>query len=86
MSLIVELIHLVARVLTLLVIIDAFLSFFMSPYHPVRRAIDQIVEPLIAPIRRFVPPIGMIDFSPIILIIVIQILEYVLTSVLVSVG
>lgn len=86
MSMIIEVVHLVARILTLLVIIDAFLSFFMSPYHPVRQTLDRIVEPMTAPIRRLVPPIGSIDFSPVILIILIQILEYVITSLLVSIG
>jgi len=59
--------------LVLLVIISAILSFVMDPYHPVRRWIDSIVEPMLMPIRRVVPLVGALDFSPIILIILIRI-------------
>ena len=52
--------------------LSAILSYFMDPYHPVRRGVDNIVEPLLAPIRRVVPPLGVIDISPLILIVLIQ--------------
>jgi YggT family protein len=65
-----------------LVIVDAVLSFFMSPYHPVRTAIGRIINPLLSPIRRVVPLVGMIDLSPLILIILIEILTYALSSFL----
>ena len=61
-----------AELLSLLVILSVILSYFMDPYHPVRRGVDNIVEPLLAPIRRVIPPLGMIDISPLILILVIQ--------------
>ena len=61
-----------AELLSLLVILSVILSYFMDPYHPVRRGVDNIVEPLLAPIRRVVPPLGMIDISPLILILLIQ--------------
>jgi YggT family protein len=76
------LIRVLANVLTLLVIVHVILSYFMDPYHPVRRAVDRIVEPLLAPIRRFVPPLGGLDFSSFVLIILIQIVESLLLSVL----
>jgi YGGT family. len=72
----------ISRILILLVIIDVVLSYFMSPYHPVRITIGRIVEPLLAPIRRIVPPVQMIDFSPIILIILIQVIDSVLGNLL----
>ena len=59
--------------LVLLVFIYVILSFIMDPYHPVRRRVDSIVEPMLTPIRRVVPLVGMLDFSPIILIILIRI-------------
>ena len=59
--------------LVLLVIISVILSYVMDPYHPVRRWVDAIVEPMLTPIRRVVPLVGMLDFSPIILIILIRI-------------
>jgi YggT family protein len=75
-------ISLLANLLVLLVIVDSILSYFLSPYHPVRSALDRIITPMLAPIRRVVPMVGMFDLSPLILIILIQILSFVLISVL----
>lgn len=63
------------QLLSLLVIIFALLSFFVDPYHPVRRWISSVVEPLLTPIRRVMPPIAGLDFSPVVLLILIQILR-----------
>jgi YggT family protein len=77
-------VNLITRVTLLLVIAQVFMSYFMNPYHPLRRNIDRIVEPLLAPIRRFVPPVGMIDFSPLVLIIILQVLNQVIVRLLIS--
>ena len=58
------------------------LSYFMDPYHPIRRAIDGVVDPMLAPIRRVVPLIGALDFSPLVLIILIQLLSNILIRLL----
>ena len=54
----------IQQILILLIIISVILSYFMDPYHPIRRTLDRIVEPMLAPIRRVVPLVGMIDLSP----------------------
>jgi YggT family protein len=77
---IVRLINLLANTLILLVIVDAVISYFLSPYHPVRVALDRIVNPLLSQIRRVVPPLGMLDLSPLVLIVLIEILSFALTS------
>lgn len=76
------LISLVAQILFWLVFISVILSYFMDPYHPVRRTLDSIVEPMLAPIRRVIPPIGMIDFSPLILLVLIQLISNLLINLL----
>jgi len=78
------LVRVLSEVLIWIVIANALLSYFVSPYHPVRQALDRIVEPLLAPIRRVVPPAGMIDFSPLILIIAIEVLSRILFSLFIS--
>ena len=75
-------INAISQLLVLLVIVSVILSYFMDPYHPVRRAIDGVVEPMLAPIRRVVPLVGMIDFSPLVLILLIQLLSNIIRSVL----
>jgi YggT family protein len=77
----VVLVRIAANVFSLLVIAKVLLSYFMSPYHPIRQTIDQLVEPLLAPIRNRMPMVGMFDFSPIVLLIIIQILEFLLISI-----
>ena len=62
----------VQQILVILVIVSVILSYFMDPYHPVRRGVDNIVQPLLAPIRRVVPLVGMLDFSPLIMILLLQ--------------
>lgn len=82
MVLLIEIIDVVAQILVLLVIVSAILSFFMDPYHPVRRGVDNIVQPMLNPIRRVVPLVGMFDFSPLILIILIQVVSNLLIAFL----
>ena len=77
-------INAISQLLVLLVIVSVILSYFMDPYHPIRRSIDGVVEPMLAPIRRVVPLLGMIDFSPFILILLIQLLRSLIVGFLVS--
>ncbi len=84
MSIIIQLINWAAQAITLLVIVQVVLSYFMSPYHPVRRSLDRLVEPLLAPIRRILPQTGPLDFSPLILVVVVQLIARVLVGVLLS--
>jgi YggT family protein len=70
------------RVFTLVIIVDVLLSYFVSPYHPLRQFLDRLVEPLLAPIRRFIPAVASIDFSPLVLIILVQLIATVFINVL----
>ena len=83
-SVLIGLVDTLARFLVLLIIVKIILSYFMDPYHPVRRTIDNLVEPLLAPIRRVVPLVGMFDFSSLILIILVQILSSALIRFLIT--
>jgi YggT family protein len=82
MTVIAQVIHFIFRALMLLVIVQVILSYFMDPYHPIRQKVDRLVAPLLAPIRRVVPPVGMIDFSPLILIILLQVIDAILVRLL----
>jgi len=78
----IRLIVIIERLLTLLIIVDVVLSYFMSPFHPVREALDRIVNPMLNPIRRVIPPLGGLDLSPIVLLILVQVLGSVLINFL----
>ena len=75
-------INYVTDILILLIIVDIFLGYFMSPYHPIRQALDSFVRPMLAPIQRLMPRTGMIDFSPMILIILIGLISRILISLI----
>lgn len=82
MSEIALMVKLLATLLIWVVIASVLLSYILSPYHPVRMALDRLVEPLLSPIRRILPSTGMIDFSPLVLIVLIEFLSRVIIGVL----
>jgi len=84
--LIARVINVIVQLITLVVIIKVFLSYFMSPYHPLRYNLDRLVDPMLNPIRRLIPSVGMLDLSPIILIVIVQILGRIIVTLLISVG
>ncbi len=61
--------------LNLLVILWCLLSWFPNIrwYDQPFKTLDQIVQPIVAPFRKVIPPIGNIDISPMVAMIVLQI-------------
>jgi len=63
------------QVLTAAIFVRAILSWFaMDPRNPLIEVLDQITEPILAPLRRIVPRIGMIDITPLVAILLLQVL------------
>ncbi len=83
-GLLIQLISSLQFILVLIVLVSVILSYFMDPYHPLRQFLDRIVEPMLAPIRRVVPLLGMLDFSPLILILLIQLVGNLLIRLLIT--
>jgi len=50
----------------------------LDPYNPIVQLLRQITDPVLEPARRIIPPIGMIDISPIIVFFALQILSSIL--------
>lgn len=71
----------IGQILTIVIIIDAVLSFVLAPDHPIRAALGQILQPLYGPIRRFLPTMGGLDFSPIILLLIVRAVVWIVTSI-----
>lgn len=55
-------------------IIRAILSWFSSGNNPLEYTLYELTEPLLRPIRRIIPPLGGLDLSVLVLIILIQFL------------
>ena len=81
-------VHLLFTILTWAIIIRALLSWFnLPPSNPLVVLLYDITEPILAPLRRVVPRIGMIDITPIVAIILMSwVLEPILTMVIRSAG
>lgn len=66
--------------LTALVLLLAVLSW-VNPHAPIAPTIDALTQPFLSPIRRVVPLIGGVDLSPLVLILLLQMLLTMLKSV-----
>jgi YggT family protein len=77
-------ISLVAELLILALIIRALLSWLsgVSALQPIARFFNKITDPLIEPIRSRLPSVGGIDFSPLVALVLILLLENILLMVL----
>ena len=53
----------------------------ISPSHPIVSVIVQVTEPLLRPIRRALPQMGTVDFSPLVLMFVIIALNQIIARV-----
>jgi YggT family protein len=77
----IALVSMIVNLISIVLILHALMSFApIEPWHPVRRFLDRIAEPIIRPFRGLIPPVGMFDFSIMVAIIAIQILGALLTE------
>ena len=59
-----------------ILIIRAILSWVNpKPYNPVVQILYRITEPVLAPVRRVVPPVGGLDLSPLVVLVAIWIVK-----------
>jgi YggT family protein len=61
---------------TVVVFITVIVSWFqLPPDNPVTRFTRMLTEPALLPIRKLIPPAGGLDFSPMILLILLRIVR-----------
>lgn len=71
----VQLLDLLVTIVVFAIIGRAILSWFVrDPSNPFMRLLIDVTEPILGPIRRALPQSWMIDLSPLIAILVIQVL------------
>jgi YggT family protein len=69
-----QLIVIVMNIFSILIVLYVILTYVLTPYHPVRESLDRVVEPMLAPIRRLLPYTGGVDFSPVVLLLLVQLI------------
>lgn len=89
MGFLVAFIQLFFTIITWAIIIRILLSWIrIDPYHPTLgpavRLLDQITEPILAPARQLIPPMGGMDFSPIIVLVLLSLIERLLLTALIG--
>jgi YggT family protein len=61
---------------SLIVVAAVLLSWIrIAPHNPLVRIVGMLTEPALDPIRRVLPPMGGVDFSPMVLLIGLQVLK-----------
>jgi YggT family protein len=84
MPTVITIVSLVFQIYEFLVLIRVLLSWVnVSPYHPAIQILHRLTDPILRPLRRVIPPIGgVIDISPVVALILLEILHRILVSVL----
>jgi YggT family protein len=70
-----ELLRFSLHILVFALILQAVLSW-TNPHNPLMPAFDAMTRPFLAPIRRLLPPLGGIDLSPLVLLVLLQVLFF----------
>ncbi|MCL4458341.1 MAG: YggT family protein [Chloroflexi bacterium] len=69
-------IDLLFNALTIAILARALLSWFgIGPENPLVRLLYEVTEPILAPLRRVIPPLGMIDITPIVALFLLMFLH-----------
>ena len=85
MNILFRLINLVFTLYSVAIIARALLPWFrVSYYHPVMRFLVQITEPLLGPLRRYIRPVGGIDFTPVVALLLLWFVEQLLQALILA--
>jgi YggT family protein len=72
---------LIIWLLSIAIFIRAILSWVNpDPRNPIMQALDAVTEPILEPLRQIVPRIGMIDITPFVALIVLQVIASLLAG------
>ena len=78
-----SIIHWIIQLIILIILVDVILSYFVSPFNNIRQFLDRIVEPMLRPIRKILPQTGSIDFSPMVLVIGLILLDTLIQNIII---
>ncbi len=85
MGFLIQVVDAAFRVYGWFIIVRIILSFIPhNPHQPIIRFVYEITEPVLKLARGIIPPMGMIDFSPILVFFAIEIVRSVTIKLLIS--
>ncbi len=81
----VNIVDIAFQVLIWLIIIRVLLSWVRhDPYHPIIKFVYDVTDPVMRPFRKIIPAAGGIDFTPIIIIFVLTIVQRLVHDILLA--
>lgn len=77
--------NLLFQVFYILLIIRVLLSWVpgLDPRHPAAQFVDRVTSPVLTPIRRALPPVGGLDLSPLVAILLLIVVQRLVVGLLV---
>ncbi len=83
----IQFVNILVNILLIAIVARALMSWFPmpsseSPFFIIRQMINQITDPIIEPIRRIMPSMGMLDLSPMVAMILLIVIRSILTRIL----
>lgn len=80
---IVQIVNVAFNVLIYLIIGRCLLSFIRhNPYQPVFKFVYDVTEPIMAPFRKLLPSAGGVDFSPILAVLALSLVQRLVIGIL----
>ncbi|MCL4370603.1 MAG: YggT family protein [Chloroflexi bacterium] len=78
-------VDLLFNILIFAIVGRALLSWFnVGPGNPIGRILYEVTEPILGPMRRVIPMIGMLDISPIVAILLLTFMQGLILQALVA--
>ncbi|MFH1383297.1 MAG: YggT family protein [Chloroflexota bacterium] len=76
-------VYYLCTILVYTILARVILSWFtMNRYSPMVAVLDGLTEPIMAPLRRIIPPLGMFDITPIVAVFILVIIPWLLERLL----
>ena len=74
-----KIIEILCNVLTIIILLRVVVSWYSPrPTNILVKFLHRITEPILAPLRRIIPRVGRFDFTPLVAIILLQLIYYLL--------
>ncbi len=82
MAIFLRIIEILCTVLTTIILLRVIVSWYISPTNAFFRFLRWLTEPILAPLRRVIPRLGSFDFSPLVAVVLIQLIYHLLARLL----
>ncbi|MBI2847184.1 MAG: YggT family protein [Chloroflexi bacterium] len=78
MTVLLRFVIILCQVLSIAIFIRVILSWFPvgTPSNPFVAFVYQVTEPILTPLRQILPRTGALDFSPLVAIVILQVIQY----------